>query len=42
VIQTLPLPSVSFDFWKYVGSAAPAFEKASTAFKKHSWITNPE
>jgi hypothetical protein len=42
VIQTLPLPSVSFDFWKYVGTAAPAFEKVTTAFKKLSWIADPE
>jgi hypothetical protein len=42
VIEHMPLPKVSFDFWKYVSTAAPAFQASAKAFKKLSWVTNPE
>jgi hypothetical protein len=42
VIEHMPLPKISFDFWKYVSSAAPAFEASAKAFKKLSWVANPE
>jgi ribosome-associated translation inhibitor RaiA len=42
VIEHMPLPKISFDFWKYVSSAAPAFEACAKAFKKLSWVSNPE
>ncbi len=42
VIEHMPLPKISFDFWKYVSSAAPAFEASTKAFKKLSWVANPE
>jgi hypothetical protein len=42
VIEHMPLPKISFDFWKYVSNAAPAFETSAKAFKKLSWVSNPE
>jgi hypothetical protein len=42
VIEHMPLPKISFDFWKYVSSAAPAFETSAKAFKRLSWVSNPE
>jgi hypothetical protein len=42
LIQAMPLPTVSFDFWKYVSTAAPAFEKATKLADKLDWVANPE
>lgn len=39
VIQAMTLPAVSFDFWKYVSTAAPAFQKAASLLATASWAT---
>ena len=39
VIQAMTLPTVSFDFWKYVSTAAPAFQKAASLLATASWAT---
>ena len=39
VTQAMTLPAISFDFWKYVSTAAPAFQKAASLLATTSWAT---
>ena len=42
VVNAMTLPAVSFDFWKYVSTAAPAFQKAASLLATTSWATIKE